>query len=71
MRVGCGELDPGAVIRPVVGEWQPRMPDRLDDEGEAVPRRGHIGFCTPSSRHRAATELALSGVEPQEAEGWE
>jgi hypothetical protein len=25
MRVDCGELDPGAVIRPVPGEWQPRM----------------------------------------------
>jgi hypothetical protein len=29
MRVDCGQLDPGAVIRPVIGEWQPRMPDRL------------------------------------------
>ena len=26
MRVDCGEFDPGAVIRPVRGEWQPRMP---------------------------------------------
>jgi hypothetical protein len=26
MRVDCGELDPGAVIRPVAGEWHPRMP---------------------------------------------
>ena len=32
MRVDCGELDPGAVIRPVPGEWHPRMPERLDDE---------------------------------------
>jgi hypothetical protein len=30
MRVDCGQLDPGAVIQPIRGEWQPRMPDRLD-----------------------------------------
>jgi hypothetical protein len=23
MRVDCGQLDPGAVIRPLPGEWQP------------------------------------------------
>src|SRR5439155_16638611 len=32
MRVDCGQLDPGAVVRPVPGEWQPRMPERLDEE---------------------------------------
>ena len=26
MRVDCGELDPGAVIRPVPGEWHPHIP---------------------------------------------
>jgi hypothetical protein len=25
-------LDPGAVIRPVPGEWHPRIPERLDEE---------------------------------------
>src|ERR1700730_7435897 len=35
MRVDCGELDPGAVIRPIRGEWHPRMPERLDEEGLA------------------------------------
>ena len=30
MRVDCGQLDPGAVIRPVPGQWRPRMPERLD-----------------------------------------
>ena len=30
MRIDCGQLDPGAVIRPVAGEWHPRMPERLD-----------------------------------------
>jgi hypothetical protein len=28
MRVDCGQLDPGAVIRPVPEEWHPRMPAR-------------------------------------------
>ena len=28
------------MIRPVVGEWQPRMPERLDDEELADWRAG-------------------------------
>jgi hypothetical protein len=32
MRVDCGQLDPGAVIQPVPGQWRPRMPERLDEE---------------------------------------
>ena len=32
LRVDCGQLDPGAVIRPAPGEWHPRMPEHLDDE---------------------------------------
>ena len=32
MRINCGELDPGAVIRPVLGEWRPHIPERLDEE---------------------------------------
>jgi hypothetical protein len=32
MRVDCGQLDPGAVIRPVPGEWDPQIPERLDEE---------------------------------------
>ena len=32
MRVDCGQLDPGAVIQPVSGQWHPRMPERLDEE---------------------------------------
>jgi hypothetical protein len=32
MRVDCGQIDPGAVIRPVLGKWQPHVPTRLDDE---------------------------------------
>jgi len=40
MRVDCGELDPAAVIRPVPGEWQPRMPEQLDEEELADWRAG-------------------------------
>ena len=40
MRVDCGQLDPGAVIRPVAGEWRPRMPERLDQEELADWRAG-------------------------------
>ena len=40
MRVNCGELNPGAVIRPVPGEWQPHMPERLDEEELADWRAG-------------------------------
>ena len=40
MRINCGELDPGAVIRPVLGEWQPHMPERLDEEELADWRAG-------------------------------
>jgi hypothetical protein len=36
----CGQLDPGAVIRPVPGEWHPHMPERLDDEELADWRAG-------------------------------
>jgi hypothetical protein len=40
MRVDCGRLDPGAVIRPDPGEWLPRMPERLDEEELADWRAG-------------------------------
>jgi hypothetical protein len=32
MRINCGELDPGAVIRKVPAVWHPHILDRLDDE---------------------------------------
>jgi len=32
MRIDCGELNPGAVIRPVPGDWHPHMPEHLDKE---------------------------------------
>ena len=40
MRVDCGRLDPGAVIRPDPGEWRPRMPERLDEDELADWRAG-------------------------------
>jgi hypothetical protein len=40
MRVDCGQPDPGGVIQPIPGEWQPRMPERLDDEELADWRAG-------------------------------
>src|SRR6516164_2595303 len=40
MRINCGELDPVAVIRPVSGEWHPRMHERLDEEELADWRAG-------------------------------
>jgi hypothetical protein len=33
MRVDCGQIDPGMVIQPVLGEWQPHIPECLN-EGE-------------------------------------
>src|ERR1700738_5067011 len=40
MGIDCGRLDPGAVIRPVPGEWHPRLPERLDEEELADWRAG-------------------------------
>ena len=45
MRVDCGQLDPGAVIPPVPGEWQPRMPEQLDQEELADWRAGRDAVC--------------------------
>ena len=40
MRVDCAQLDTGAMIRPVPGEWHPRIPERLDEEELADWRAG-------------------------------
>ena len=40
MRIDCGQLDPGAVIRPEAGEWHPYMPGHLDEEELADWRAG-------------------------------
>jgi hypothetical protein len=56
MRVDCGELDPGAVIRPVAGEWHPRMPERLDDEEPCrLARRPQRGLSTRRPHRRRAS----------------
>jgi hypothetical protein len=44
MRVDCGQLDAGAVIRPEPGEWHPRMPERLDEEELADCCRTQCGL---------------------------
>jgi hypothetical protein len=54
MRINCGELDPGAVIRPVIGEWHPHMPKRLDEEELAdrrVGRNAVYQLGSPHDRH--------------------
>ena len=48
MRVDCGQLDPGAVIRPVPGEWQPRMPE------QRLARRAQCGLSARRLDHRRA-----------------
>jgi hypothetical protein len=74
MRVDCGQLDPGAVIRPVPGQWRPRMPERLDDEELADWRAGRdtvyqlaaLTIGAPRGRRRI-TDRAEPGLDPAEA----
>ena len=40
MRIDCGRLDPGIVIRADLGEWHPCTPGRLDEEELADWRAG-------------------------------
>jgi hypothetical protein len=40
MRVDCGQLDPHSVICPVIGEWDPHIPGRLDEAELADWRAG-------------------------------
>ena len=61
MRVDCGQLDPGAVIRPVPGEWHPRMPERLDDEELADWRAGRNAVRQPASRAPVG-DFATNGI---------
>jgi len=50
MRIDCGQLDPGAVIRPVPSEWDPRMPECLDEEELAAGASAH----RTAAAHRAS-----------------
>jgi hypothetical protein len=59
MRVDCGQLDPGAVIRPVPGEWHPRMPEQLDEEELADWRAGRNAVY-----QLAALTIGEKGREP-------
>jgi hypothetical protein len=54
MRIDCGELDPGAVIRPVPGQWRPRMPERLDEEELADWRWPQCRVSARRADHRRA-----------------
>ena len=55
MRIDCSRLDPGAVIRPEPGEWQPRMPKQLDEEELADwARRPQRGLSARGPDHRRA-----------------
>jgi hypothetical protein len=72
MRIDCGELDPGAVIRPALGECHPRMPERLDDEELADWRAGRNAVyqlaaltsfarsCASSDRVAAASDRPIA-----------
>ena len=56
MRIDCGQLDPGAVIRPDPGEWHPRMPERLYEEELADWRAGrNAGY---QAKHISAAKLS-------------
>jgi hypothetical protein len=52
MRVDCGELDPGAVIQAIPGEWHPRMPEQLNKEELADWRAGAMRSISCRAHHR-------------------
>ena len=62
MRVDCGQLDPTVVIQAIRGEWQPHMPDRLDEKELADWQVGLPAGCThdrraPRRRRRLSTDF--------------
>jgi hypothetical protein len=67
MRVDCGQLDPGAVIRPVPEEWHPRVPQRLDEEELADWRAGHQGANRGANSRPGHVQ---SGTRPSKRRGW-
>jgi len=67
MRVDCGQLDPGAVIQPVSGEWHPRMPERLDEDELADWRAGRNAVL---SARRTDNRRAARGRRRMTSEFW-
>jgi hypothetical protein len=63
MRVDCGQLDPGVVIRPVPGEWQPHIPERLDEEELADWRAGRNALYQLAAL-TIGVRLAVAAYEP-------
>ena len=51
MRVDCGQLDPGAVIRPVPEEWHPRMPNISASKKRSSPTGAPAAMRSISSPH--------------------
>jgi hypothetical protein len=62
MRINCGELDPGAVIRPVPGEWHPYVPERLDQEQLADWRAGRNAVYQLAARTIGARLAVADGI---------
>jgi hypothetical protein len=63
MRVDCGQLDPGAVIRPVPSEWRPRMPERLTKRSLRTGALASWGRCTICSKLHA--KRLAAGTPPE------
>jgi hypothetical protein len=61
MRVDCGQLDPGGVIRAEPGEWYPRMPARLD-EGELADWRAGRNAVYQLAALTVGARLAVADV---------
>ena len=55
MRIDCGQLDPGAVIRPDPGEWHPRMSSAA--AVIAVPPPAPLSRWRKTMRKRFRTEV--------------
>ena len=63
MRVDCAQLDPSAVIRPVPGEWHPRIPERLDEAELVEWRAGSERESRPAERRPRVADTAHRATE--------
>jgi len=66
MRIDCGQLDPGAVIRPVAGEWHPYLPARLDEDELADWRAGRNAVYQLAAHTIGGTWLLPTGNRDSE-----